>query len=230
MRLNKYLALAGFGSRRGVEDLILAGKVKINGKQVKDLAIQVSSQDKVFVEGKQARSSSYVSFIVNKPKGYLCSNERTDPRENLVIDLFHKCPERLFTVGRLDKESEGLLLVTNDGDFAQKVIHPSSNIDKEYVADCKQSVSDGMLNALRKGGFIDGVKVVPKRVHRLSTRRFKITVKEGRNREVRRLAARVGLQITSLRRIRIGGLFLSKLEKGEWRELSERQKESLFAD
>lgn len=228
-RLSKALAAAGVASRRACEELIFAGKVTVNGKVIKVPQTLVSwGQDRICVDGKEVRAEEKkVYYILNKPKGCICSNKR-EGTKRLVVDLFAGEQNRLFTIGRLDRDTTGLLLVTNDGHFAQKVIHPSRNIAKEYLVKTSEEISHEMLTKISKGTLIEGVWIKPYKVQKMRKGTLKVVVKEGKKREVRLLVQNAGLEILSLSRIRIGELRLGNLPEGKWREMSESEKASLF--
>ena len=229
-RLSKVLAKAGVASRRAAEELIFAGKISVNGVVIRTPQTLVSNRsDIIHLEGKPiGRAQSKLYYILNKPKGYICSNARVGTKR-IVRDLFAKVPERLFTVGRLDRETTGLLLVTNDGLFANKVIHPSSNITKEYVVKTRQEPFHEQLVLISKGMEIDGDFVKPIRVSKVRKGTLKITIKEGKKREVRLLVQQAGLTVLELKRVRIGGLLLGDLPEGAYREMTESEKQVLFS-
>ena len=228
-RLSKALAAAGVASRRACEELIFDGKVTVNGKIVLTPQTLVSWEnddicvDEVSLNKEQER----VYFILNKPKGYICTNARIGSKK-LVIDIFQDLPYRLFTVGRLDRDTTGLLLVTNDGHFAQQVIHPSKGLTKEYLVKASQEITHEHLASIARGGIIEGTRVKPVRVAKMRKGTVKIVVREGKKREVRLLAQKAGLDIVSLHRIRIGPLVLGNLEVGEFRPLTESEKKLLL--
>lgn len=227
-RLSKVLAAAGVASRRACEELIFAGKVIVNGDIIKVPQTLVSFKDKISVEGKaikQAEEKKY--FILNKPAGYLCSAKQIG-KVKIVLDLFQDVKERLFTVGRLDKDTEGLLIVTNDGHFAQKVIHPSSDIHKEYLVKTNHDITDEHLKAISTGTLVEGVYVKPVRVTKVRKGTLKVVISEGKKREVRLLLDAAGLAVESLSRIRIGSLLMGPLPVGEWREMSKREMDLIF--
>lgn len=228
-RLSKVLASAGIASRRASEKLIFEGKVRVNSTIVKTpQMLVVLGKDRIFVEGKEVhRAEAKVYYILNKPKGYICSNKR-EGTKRLVIDLFASEKLRVFTVGRLDRDTTGLLLVTNDGHFAQQVIHPSRNICKEYLIKTREDIVHEMLIKISKGTLIEGTWVKPHKVQKIRKGTLKIVVKEGKKREVRFLVQNAGLEILSLSRIRVGELRLGNLPEGKWREMSQREKASLF--
>lgn len=184
--------------------------------------------DDIVAEGKRVSSTDKkVYYILNKPTGYICSNVRVG-RKRIILDLFSGLGLRLFSIGRLDRDTSGLLLVTNDGHFAQKVIHPSANIVKEYLIKTYQEVTHDHLVAMSKGAFVEGVWVKPVSVQKVRKGTFKIGVMEGKKRELRVLVKKAGLDLLSLERIRLGGLHLGTLPQGMWRDLTETEKESIF--
>lgn len=227
-RLSKLLAAAGVASRRACEELIFAGRVKVNGNVVKTPQTLVSWADTLTVDDKAvSKPESKVYYILHKPEGYVCST-RSNAKSRLVLDLFEGIDERLFTVGRLDKDTKGLLIVTNDGHFANKVIHPSANIVKEYLAKTNNEITAEHLKAVSSGTLVEGIFVKPAHVSKVRKGTVKIAVKEGKKREVRLLLQNAGLGVIELTRIRIGGLHLGTLPEGSWRAMSEREKEMIF--
>jgi 23S rRNA pseudouridine2605 synthase len=228
-RLSKALAAAGVASRRAAEELIFAGRVKVNGNIEKvpqtlvdwdSDAIQVDDEP---IKGEERK----IYYILNKPHGFICSNTRIGTKK-LVVDLFAHLKLRLFTVGRLDRDTTGLLLVTNDGDFANKVIHPSSNISKEYLVKTVQEITDIHLKDILKGTYIEGSRIKPVKVEKVRKGTLKVVVKEGKKREVRLLVQNAGLDILELSRIRIGGLRLGPIPEGTFREMTENEKQVIF--
>ena len=228
-RLSKALAAAGIASRRACEEIIFAGRVKVNGNVVKipqtlvDWSVDAIEVDTIAVPAEQKK----VYYLLNKPPGYICSNARPG-RQRIVLDLFEGTPPGLFTIGRLDKDSEGLLLVTNDGRFAHRVIHPSSNITKEYLVKTPYELTLEHLETLSQGARVDDKWIRPVSVAKVRRGTFRIVVKEGRKHEVRIIAERAGLKVTELRRIRIGELLLGSLPVGEYRPLTDREREMFF--
>lgn len=227
-RLSKFLAAAGIASRRACEDLIFAGKVKVNGVLVKLPQTLVDKKDSISVDGKQiGKEENKVYYLLNKPAGYICTNRKT-PSSKIVMDLFSDVPERLFTVGRLDKDTQGLLIVTNDGHFANRVIHPSQSIDKEYLAKTDHEITHDHLVAISSGTLVEGCFVKPIRVTKVRKGTVKVVIAEGKKREVRILLEAAGLKIKELSRIRIGGLVLGTLAAGEYRPMTPKEKELIF--
>ncbi|HRD54949.1 MAG TPA: pseudouridine synthase [Parachlamydiaceae bacterium] len=227
-RLSKFLAASGVASRRHAEELIFAGKVTVNGQIVMLPQTLVSDKDKILVDGiAVSEEKSKVYYILNKPKGYLCTNLRTK-NSKIVLDLFKDVKERLFTVGRLDKDTTGLLLVTNDGHFANSVIHPSKNIQKEYLVKTGNEITHDHLTAISSGTLVEGTFVKPVRVQKVRKGTLKVVIAEGKKREVRMLLEAAHLPVKELARIRIGGLHLGPLNPGEWREMTETDKKLIF--
>ena len=227
-RIAKFLASCGIASRRKCEDLIFAGKVSVNGEVIREPQTQVDGREKITVSGKKVgRLEKKVYFMLNKPLNTLCSpNGRKGSK--LVTDLFEGVDERLFTVGRLDKDTTGLLIVTNDGEFTNQVIHPSSNIQKEYVAKTDCEITGDHLKAIAAGSTIEGTFVKPLSVKKVRKGTVKVVVGEGKKREVRLLIAAAGLEVRELKRTRIGNLTLGSLPIGQWRSLSERERNLIF--
>lgn len=230
-RLSKVLAAAGIASRRACEELIFDGRVKVNGEVVKVPQTSVDSiGDTIQVDGKNvSQAENKVYYILNKPTGYICTARRSG-QSKLVLDLFEGEGHRLFTVGRLDKDTEGLLIVTNDGHFANKVIHPSANIHKEYLVKTDQELSHDHLVAIGHGTLVEGAFVKPIRVQKVRRGTLKIVIGEGKKREVRMLLDAAGLRVSELTRIRLGGLHLGPLPVGSWRALSDKEKNLIFSD
>jgi 23S rRNA pseudouridine2605 synthase len=227
-RLSKTLASAGVASRRACEELIFAGRVTVNGTVALLPQTMVDKSDQISVNEKPiAQVEPKVYYILNKPAGYLCTSLRTN-NTKIVLDLFKDVALRLYTVGRLDKDTQGLLLVTNDGHFANKVMHPSSNINKEYLVKTDHEVSADHLMAISNGTLVEGVFISPVKVTKVRRGTLKIVIAEGKKREVRQLLHAAGLEVKELTRIRIGGLKLGELPLGTWRELTEKEKTLIF--
>lgn len=225
MRLNKYLSHAGIASRRAADKLIEEGKIKVNGKVIKTPGVQVNpNKDQIVYRNKRVHAKpSYAYYALNKPVGYICSSKRTSPTTKLAIDLLAQEPQRLYTIGRLDKASCGLILLTNDGDFAHRVAHPSFDLEKEYLVKVKNEITDKHLKAISAGMRIEGTFVRPVSVHKVRRGTLKITLKEGKKHEVRLLCKKTDLTIKELKRIRIGPLKLGKLPTGSYRTLTSRE-------
>ncbi len=232
LRINKVLAAAGLGSRRDVEELVLQGRVEVDREIVKDLAFRVNpSISKIKVDGEVLKQPRKVYYILNKPPGVLSTNH--DPSGRIrVVDLVPD-QQRVFSVGRLDRSSEGLILLTNDGELAQRLAHPKYRIQKSYFVVVAGLMTKEELAKLRKGvhlaeGFakIDGATI---RKHRKGCTELEIILSEGKNREIRRILARAGHKVVLLRRIAIGTLRLGQLPVGASRELTASEVKSLYA-
>jgi len=225
-RLQKVLAAAGIGSRRECEELIREGRVEVDGQIASELGVRVDpSRNEIRVDGVPVRRPKRVYFAVNKPPGIVCTNR--DPSGRLrVIDLV-KSDERLFAVGRLDRSSEGLIIVTNDGELANRLMHPRYGVQKRYAVSVAGHPSPQQLSKLRKGVYLsEGLTRVAalriKRRHKQSTD-LEIVLDEGRNREIRRILARIGHKVLSLRRTAIGTLRLGDLPVGAHRPLTREE-------
>lgn len=227
-RLSKAMAEAGIAARRKCEELIFAGKVTLNGQTVLVPQTLVDPlQDNITVEGvKMKPKPKKVYYMLHKPYGLLCTSKEA-AKEKSVLHLFDD-PYRLFTAGRLDKDTTGLLIVTNDGHFANSVIHPSHNISKEYLAKTDKDITDEHLKALMSGGLVEGTWVKPISVSKVRRGTLKMAVSEGKKREVRCLLEYVGLKVLELKRIRIGSLTLGALEEGSYRKLTEAEMAQLL--
>lgn len=229
-RIAKVLAAAGIASRRAAEQLIFEGRVTVNGAVLEEPGVKVDpAVDAIAVDGKPIPATEKkLYFILNKPMGYFCSSKRRTT-EDLVIDLFSKHPERLFTVGRLDRDTTGLLIVTNDGDFANQVIHPSSNVAKEYIVQTQEPVDGFSLRRMRDGCEVEGVFVKPISVEKIKHNSVKVVVMEGKKREVRIIVKAAGLTVLALKRTAIGGLRMEGLREGEYRPMTDADKRTIFS-
>jgi len=231
-RLQKVLAHAGVASRRKAEQLILDGKVKVNGKVVKELGTKVSSSDTVEVEGVKLEKEQKVYYLLYKPRGII-SAVVDDKGRKTVADLFPHVEERLFPVGRLDYETSGLLLMTNDGEFSYLMTHPKYKIDKTYIARVKGIPTREQLKQLSRGIELEDGMTAPARVKLQHADRktgkaiIEITIHEGRNRQVRRMFDAIGCPVQKLRRERFAFLTLHSLNAGESRELTPHEVKQL---
>jgi 23S rRNA pseudouridine2605 synthase len=222
-RLNKFLAHAGIGSRRRCEALILAGRVVVDGEPVRELGSKIDpAKQRVSVDGEQIRAERHVYWVVNKPRGFLCTN-RDPARRPLAIDLVPQVSQRVYTVGRLDEASEGLLLLTNDGDLANRLMHPRFGVEKTYLVQVAGNPSAEDLRQLLKGVWLREGHVRAKRVKREKKQGdstwLRIVLNEGKNREIRRMLARLGHKVLRLRRIALGPVQLGALPTGKARRL-----------
>lgn len=227
MRLQKFLSRAGICSRRKGEEYIKAGWIKVNGKIVTELGVKVDpDRDTVEVDADAIQSDTAPIYIaLNKPRGYVSSCYQEN--EKIVLDLLD-ISERVFPVGRLDKDSTGLLLLTNDGHLHHRLSHPSFNHEKEYEVTVARPMSGGALRKLADGLPMMGTRTRPARVKRISARRFWIVLQEGKNRQIRRMVRKVGNQVVNLKRIRIANIKLGNLPPGAWRHLSRKETENLL--
>ncbi len=227
MRLQKFLSAAGVCSRRKGETFILAGRVTVNGEPVTVLGTLVDpDKDQVLVDGKPASiKADSVYIVLNKPAGYVTSCDH--PGEKIVLDLVD-IGSRIFPVGRLDKDSSGLLLLTDDGRIHHRLSHPSFDHEKEYDVTVEQPLTEGVLKKLARGVVLRGTKTRPAEIKKVSPVRFKITLQEGRNRQIRRMVEKVGHKVLILNRIRVAHIRLGKLKKGTWRYLSDAERKRLL--
>ncbi len=224
MRLQKYLAHAGLCSRRKAEEYILKGRIKINGKTISELGSKINpSIDSVSFDDEPVllnQEQSKIYIALNKPEGYVtsCSQKKT----KIVMDLIN-IDERVYPVGRLDKDSKGLILLTNDGELHNKLSHPSFDHEKEYIVTTVLPAPDAALNSLAEGMIIDTVKTRNAKVKRISENQFRIVLKEGRNRQIRKMVQKTGNRVDSLLRIRIANILLGNLKEGAWRYLTREE-------
>ncbi|MGD9173337.1 MAG: pseudouridine synthase [Desulfobacterales bacterium] len=227
MRLQKFLSGAGICSRRKGETYIKSGWVKVNGTTVTQLGVKVDPErDLVEVDSEAIESNAASIYIaLNKPRGYVSSCHQPD--EKIVLDLVD-LSDRIYPIGRLDKDSSGLLLLTNDGLLHHQLSHPSFNHEKEYEVKVAQALPVGALAKLTKGLPMMGTRTRPAAVQRISTRRFKIVLQEGKNRQIRRMVRKVGNQVVSLKRVRIANIKLGDLRTGSWRHLTPEELEGLL--
>ncbi|MGD2013513.1 MAG: pseudouridine synthase [Desulfobacterales bacterium] len=227
MRIQKFLSAAGVCSRRRGEAFIKAGRVALNGQIVVELGTKIDpGNDQLSVDGKPIKYEPSMLYIaLNKPVNYVTSCRH--PGEKIVLDLVD-IAQRVYPIGRLDKDTTGLLLLTNDGRLHQKLSHPSFNHEKEYDVTVAKPISDGALQKLAAGLPMMKSKTRPAKVRRLASRRFRIILREGKNRQVRRMVRKVGNQVTKLKRIRVAGIKLGQLPTGKWRHLTEKEKEEIW--
>ena len=225
------MSSCGIASRRKCDEIILSGAVSVNGKVIKELGVSINEKkDKVFYEGKELfLPSSFVYIKLNKPKGYACTAKDEKGRKT-IYDLV-KTDERLFSIGRLDYDTEGLIILTNDGDFANKVAHPKYAIDKEYHVTIEGNIKESELAVLRKGVVIDGERMPSAKVEFLSSddkfTKLSVVINEGMNRQVRRMFEAIGKSIRLLKRVRIGKVKLGGVKRGDFRDLTDEELNSL---
>ncbi|MBP3522626.1 MAG: rRNA pseudouridine synthase [Clostridia bacterium] len=226
MRLQKYMAMCGVAARRKCEEMIAAGCVTVNGRLVTEMGTQVEENDEVCVDGARITPEEEKRYVLyHKPAGEVTTVSDEKGRET-VMDRFRDFPVRLYPVGRLDYDSEGLLLLTNDGELAQRLTHPSCEVDKVYLARVTGNPSNEAIDRLRRGVYMEGDE---RRTYPADVRVVRdeslfsdilVTIHEGRNRQVRRMFDAVGHKVLLLRRVRFGPLELGGLRRGEWRELT----------
>lgn len=226
IRLQKFLSVAGVCSRRKGEEHIRSGNVRVNGEVVTELGTKVDPDiDRIQFDGKLVQVAQKMVYIaLNKPRGFVTSCNQK--QEKIVLDLID-LKERIYPVGRLDKDSTGLLLLTNDGAVHQKLSHPSYDHEKEYDVTVATPIQDQELRRMSNGLTILGSKTRPAVITRISASRFRIVLQEGRNRQIRRMVEKVGNRVTKLKRIRISNIKLDALKEGDWRYLTEKEKKSL---
>lgn len=225
MRINKFISDAGKTSRRGADRLIEEGKVIVNGKKAK-IGMRIEPGDDVRVNGNQlyiAQNNVYIAL--NKPIGITSTTEK-DVQGNLT-DLVHQ-PFRVFNIGRLDKESDGLILMTNDGDIVNEILRPEHKHEKEYIVAVDRPVTDEFLEGMSSGVRILGTTTDPCKVEKLSKYEFNITLTQGLNRQIRRMCEVFGYEVVRLQRHRIMNIHLGNLPTGQWRYLSKKEKRELF--
>ncbi|HYU59636.1 MAG TPA: pseudouridine synthase [Solirubrobacterales bacterium] len=228
MRLAKYLAHCGVASRRAAEELIAAGRVTVGGRTVTDPAREVDESSGVTVDGSPVTPEPREVWAVNKPPG-VTSTAREPGRRRAVVELVDS-RARLYPVGRLDADSSGLILVTNDGELANRLTHPRHEVPRTYRVRLRRAPSDHDLRRLREGVELDDGPTAPARVRRRGRREIEITIHEGRNRQVRRMAEAIGNEVESLERVVFGSLRLGRLAVGETRRLDPREVERLWED
>ncbi|MBE5800163.1 MAG: rRNA pseudouridine synthase [Clostridiales bacterium] len=233
MRLQKYMAMCGVAARRKCEEIIGAGRVSVNGQIITEMGTQVEDGDEVRVDGVLIRPEEEKRYVLyHKPAGEVTTVSDEKGRET-VMDRFRDFPVRLYPVGRLDYDSEGLLLLTNDGELAQRLTHPSCEVDKVYLARVTGNPSNEAIDRLRRGVYMEGDqrKTYPADVRVVRDESLfsdiVVTIHEGRNRQVRRMFDAVGHKVLLLRRIRFGAVELGSLRRGEWRELTQEEIDAL---
>lgn len=231
-RLQKIIAESGYCSRRNAEELIIKGKVIVNGKVIRELGTKANYGDTILVEGKEISKEQKEYYIFNKPRGVITSTS-DDKHRKVVMDYFDT-NKRLFPVGRLDYDTTGLLIVTNDGELANLIMHPSNNIEKVYIAKIDGIIKGEDINLLKKGVLIDGYRCIPSRVklrkfdRKTNSSIVEVIITDGKNHEVKRLFEDIGFRVDKLKRERIGFLTLGKLNSGEYRKLNPKEIKQLF--
>ncbi len=231
MRLQKYLASCGVASRRASEKLIAEGRVSVDGIVITEMGTQVEEGQCVLVDGKPVQPEAQKHYLMyHKPAGEVTTAHDPEGRAT-VLDRFRDYPVRLYPVGRLDYDSEGLLLLTNDGDLTERMLHPSREVEKVYLARVSNEVTNEEARRLERGVMVDGRMTARAKAKILSRQNLftdmLITIHEGRNRQVRKMVEQIGHQVVLLRRIRFGPLKLGDLPRGLWRPLTAEELEQL---
>jgi 23S rRNA pseudouridine2605 synthase len=228
MRLNRFLAAAGVGSRRYCDELIAAGRVRINGRPCTDFSAQPSTRDHVKVDGKLVHASQPLHIVMNKPAGFVST--RSDPHaRDTIFDLLPSKFRRLFNIGRLDAQSQGLLILTNDGELAQRLMHPRYKIEKEYELTLERPWDTTLAPKLLRGVFLESHRAKIVRLHSVTPTRLRVVLRQGINRQIRRMFHEIGYEVKRLVRVRVGSLRLGDLPAGHWRLLTKREIESVEA-
>lgn len=221
MRLNKFIADAGICSRRKADEMIKEGRVTVN-KQEAIIGMEITADDVVRVDGERIRVNVvHEYYMLNKPKRVLCSNEDKFGRK-LAIDYI-KSKKRLFTYGRLDYMTEGLIIISNDGEVYNHVMHPRKKLYKSYIAKLDREIEEKDMDALKYGVVIDGKRTAPAKVKRIDKKEIRIAIFEGRNRQIRKMVEILGYNVISLKRVKIGELSLGHLQVGDYRKLTEEE-------
>ena len=232
-RLQKVIANSGIASRRKAEELIKDGKVKVNGNVITELGTKVTDKDKIEVDNKPIVKEEKVYFLLNKPRGVITSTKDEHERKT-VIDLIDT-DKRIYPVGRLDYDTTGAILLTNDGEFANILMHPSNKIDKVYLAKIDGIITGEAINTLKDGIILDGVKVVPSRVKlkkvnpENNTSMVEVTIHEGKNHEVKRLFESVGFRVDKLTRKSVGIFDILELPSGKYRPLTHKEVQIVYS-
>lgn len=225
MRLNKYISSLNIASRREADKLIKDGKVKVNGEIIINPAIQVGENDKIICDIEDYKNEK-IYIKLNKPVGYVVSNNKKEGKP--IYKLLDEKLKKLYPVGRLDKDSKGLILFTNDGVFSRKIIGEESECEKEYYVKLEGNISDGALKKLEFGISLDGKKLKRAIVKRISKNSFNIILKEGRNRQIRRMCEKVGFEVILLKRLRISNIYLNDLQEGKFEYLTKDEINSIL--
>jgi len=220
MRLNAFLARAGMASRRGADRLIKAGRVSVNGRQGQ-LNDDVTDDDDVKLNGRRVGAQKLRYILLNKPAGYITTLK--DPENRVKVTDLVKIDERVVPVGRLDFNTTGVLLLTNDGEITNKLMHPSFKVDKIYEAEVDGQVTDEILMKLSTGVILDDGKTAPAKAIKITENKIQLIIHEGRNHQIKRMLGAVGLETKKLHRSKYGPLSLDGLKPGRWRDLSEAE-------
>lgn len=229
IRINKFIASCGVCSRRNADAIVLEGRVKVNGKVVTELGKKITNNDIVEVDNNPiSLETKKIYIMLNKPKGYVTTSKEQFNRPS-VLDLID-ANERVFPVGRLDMDSEGLILLTNDGEFTNRIIHPTKHVSKTYYVELEKEIYDEQIEILRQGVDIGGYITRPAKVKKLNNKKLEIIIYEGKNRQVRKMCMAVGNKVKRLERIAIGDLTLQNLKSGEYKFLEDNEINKIFKD
>lgn len=234
IRLQKFMSECGVASRRKSEEIIAEGKVTVNGEKA-EIGFKIDPErDRVKVNGKKIeRPNKFIYLMLNKPRGYISTMSDEQGRK-CVAELVSDADARVYPIGRLDKDSEGMLLFTNDGEFANKMMHPSGGMTKTYRVTVRPSITEEQINKMMTGMMLDGKKTLPADIKILINEPgrvvLEITISEGRNRQIRRMCEGVGLQVARLKRISTGRLKMGMLQPGKWRRLTNAEVKLLKSD
>ena len=223
VRLNKYIANAGVCARREADELIAAGRVQINGKTVTQMGSKVRLGDKVSLDGKELKRERLVYVLLNKPKDFLTTTDDPEGRRTVMDLTGDACEERVYPVGRLDRNTTGLLVMTNDGSLAERLAHPAHKVRKEYVVDLDKDISEAAYEKLQAGLELEDGPIKPKNVYMAGSRTIGLSIYSGQNRIIRRMFEQLGYDVVKLDRIVYGGLTKKGLPRGKWRYLSEKE-------
>lgn len=232
-RLQKIIAESGYASRRGAEELIKKGKVIVNGKIITELGVKANYTDDILVEGKKLDKEEKEYYIINKPRGVITST--SDDKGRKVITDYFNSNKRLYPVGRLDYDTTGLLIVTNDGELANLIMHPKNEVEKVYIAKVNGIIKGIDIHKLENGVTIDNIKCIPKKVKlrsfdkKTNSSIVEITIVEGKNHEVKKMFESIGFLVDKLKRERIAFLTLGKLQSGEYRSLNRKEIKELYS-
>jgi 23S rRNA pseudouridine2605 synthase len=228
MRLAKFLAHSGVASRRRAEELVAAGRVRVGGEVIRDPARDVAGDSGVEVDGRTVEPEPREVWALNKPRGVVST--ASEPGRRRAVTELVASPRRLYPVGRLDADSTGLILLTNDGELADRLMHPRNEVPRTYRVRLRRPVESEAMGRLRQGVELDDGPTAPARVRKASARVLEITIREGRNRQVRRMVEAVGGQVVELRRVRLGSLELGELAEGSARRLRPAEIRRLWKD
>ena len=233
MRINKFLAQAGVASRRGADELITLGKIKINGKVVTELGYDVKDKDVVEYDGNIVKTNNeFVYYMLNKPKGYI-TTVSDDRGRKTVMNLMKDVNQRIFPVGRLDYNTEGLLLFTNDGELANKLMKPNFEVEKTYICEVEGEIKESELAVIRAGVVIDGKRLnkckAKLKEFKNNKSKLEITINQGLNRQIRKMMEFIGKNVVNLKRIKIGDLKVGGLSRGEHRQLKDYEVDYLYS-